>query len=71
MEKYLKSHDPKHDNFSKKDLSDLSKMKTLLGPGFYNIIHEGNEKKAPSFSFAIEVGKKAIEDNDAGYTREK
>ena len=46
-------------------------MKTLLGPGFYNVIHEGNEKAAPSYSFANEVGKKAIEDNNSDYERGK
>ena len=46
-------------------------MKTLLGPGFYNVSFEGNEKSAPSYSFANEVGKKAIEDNNSDYAREK
>ena len=71
MEKYLKSHDPKNDHFSKKDLSELQNMKTLLGPGFYNVSFEGNEKSAPSYSFANEVGKKAIEDNNSDYERGK
>ena len=46
-------------------------MKTLLGPGFYNVIHEGNEKSVPSYSFGNEVGKKAIEDNNSDYERGK
>ena len=46
-------------------------MKTLLGPGYYNVIHEGNEKSVPSYSFGNEVGKKAIEDNNSDYERGK
>jgi hypothetical protein len=50
LDQYFVNIDPNL-NSSKQQVVEMTKPKTLVGPGYYNINHSCNETLAPSFTF--------------------
>ena len=53
MEQYFANIDPNQSSSMQKVI-EMTKLKTLLGPGYYHVSHESSEKVVPSVKFETE-----------------